>query len=101
LIRNQICNNSQYGMRLSSGFDNRIWNNTFIGNNGAGSSYNPANIQSYDDGTNNLWNSSCYGNYWSDWTTPDNIEPWGIVDDPYVVAGTSGARDEYPLYVLP
>jgi len=83
-------------------FDNRIWNNTFIGNNGTQSSYDPDYIQANDIGTNNKWNSSGYGNYWSDWTTPDDVSPWGIVDNPYIIDG--GAMDYYPqttIQVIP
>jgi len=96
ITQNQMCNNSRYGVYISYGTSNRIWNNTFIDNNGAGSSHNPAHLQAYDAGTGNYWNSSSYGNYWSDWTTPDTDHN-GIVDAPYVLGGGSDARDEYPL----
>jgi parallel beta-helix repeat protein len=100
---NRICNNSGYGIFLTSpGADrNMIWNNTFIGNNGAGSSYNPSHVQAYDSGTYNHWNVSGsphgYGNYWSDWKTPDHIAPFGIVDNPYNISGSAGAKDYFPL----
>jgi parallel beta-helix repeat protein len=100
---NQICNNSGFGMLVTAGADrNMIWNNTFVGNNGAGTVYDPTHIQASDDGTNNWWNTSGsphgYGNYWSDLTTPD-VNGDGIVDDPfdYVIGGSAGAKDYYPL----
>lgn len=100
LSRNLICNNVGYGVFISSGSNNRIWNNTFVGNRGAGSAYSPAHVQAYDDGIN-WWNSSDtphgYGNYWGDWQSPDNVPPYGIVDSPYNVGGSAGAKDFYPL----
>ena len=95
---NQVCNNTLRGVYILSGSNNTIWNNTFIGNNGAGTVYDPTHIQASDDGTNNRWNSSSgFGNYWSDWTTPDVVPPYGIVDAPYDIAGSAGAKDYYPL----
>jgi parallel beta-helix repeat protein len=95
---NQACNNTQRGVCIGSGSNNRMWNNTFIGNNGAGSIYDSGHIQAYDDGSNNWWNSTNgYGNYWADWTTPDVIPRFGIVDLPYNITGTAGAKDYYPL----
>ncbi len=58
-------------------------------------------FQAWDDGTDNWWNSSDgYGNYWSDWTTPDyNMD--GIVDFPYNISGNAGAKDYYPRTTTP
>jgi len=62
--------------------------------------YNASHIQTYDAGTNNRWNISGsphgYGNYWSDWTTPD-ADSNGVVDIPYSIPGSAGAKDYYPL----
>ena len=81
---------------------NIVFNNTFIGNNGAGSTYNSSHVQAYDDGTNNWWNSTDgYGNWWSDWTKPDYVPPYGIVDLPYNISGSAGAKDYYPLTTTP
>ena len=99
LLRNQLCNNFRYGVYIysASSSSNVVFNNTFTGNNGAGSTYDLAHIQAYDEGTGNWWNSTDgYGNYWSDWTTPDVVPPYGIVDQPYVVDGSGGAEDYYP-----
>jgi len=50
------------------------------------------------DGTHNWWNSTDgYGNWWSDWQSPDNATPYGIVDLPYNISGSAGAKDSYPL----
>ena len=102
MLRNQLCNNLQYGMYIyDASSSNIVFNNTFIGNNGAGSTYNSSHVQACDDGTNNWWNSTDgYGNYWSDWTSPD-VDMNGIVDVPYVLDGGSGAKDYYPLTTTP
>jgi len=102
IIWNQICNNTRYGIGVWGSSNNEIWNNTFIDNNGAGSIYDPSHIQAYDDVTGNWWNSTDgYGNYWSDWTTPDNVPPWGIVDNTYNISGGAGAKDYYPQTTAP
>jgi parallel beta-helix repeat protein len=105
LTWNQLRDNVKYGVYVISGSWNEIWNNTFIGNNGAGSTFNFAHIQAYGDGINNRWNSSGtphgYGNYWGDWTTPDSVAPLGIVDIPYSISGRAGQMDSYPLVAPP
>lgn len=97
VTRNLIRNNLGYGTYImhDPGFPlpgssrNRIWNNTFIGNNGAGATYHASHVQAYDDGTNNSWNDTDgYGNWWSD---------WGSSARSYAIAGGAGARDNHPL----
>jgi len=102
LSGNNCSSNTQQGIYLESASDNNIISgNELCNNNGAGDTYNPAHIQAYDAGTNNRWNSSSgYGNYWSDWTTPDGNSD-GIVDNPYVTAGSAASRDWYPLTTPP
>ena len=75
-LYNHIEKNNGYGINLSlfSG-NNYIHHNYFIKNNNG-------KIQAFDNGNNNDWNTMIEGNYWSDWTTPD--DDWnGIVDSPY------------------
>ena len=48
--------------------------------------------QAEDLGTDNRWNTSNLGNYWSEWTQPDENGD-GIVDIPYVVVGITRAKD--------
>ncbi len=95
--KNTISNSTNYGIFISSSSYNRIYANFFLYNNGATDVYNSAHIQAYDAGSNNYWNStSGYGNYWSDWTSPD-ANGDGIVDNPYKIDGSAGAYDYYPL----
>jgi len=94
---NTCISNNGYGICLDLGSGNRIWNNTFCYNNGAGDSYDPAHVQALDSSSGTWWNSTDgHGNYWSDWTTPDVAPPDGIVDVPYDIAGSAGAKDYYP-----
>lgn len=65
-----------------------VYHNSFIGN---------TDNQAYEDGgSGNVWNwpLPLGGNYWSDCTTPDDKEPYGIVDEPYVF---TGGQDAFPL----
>ncbi len=96
---NYIHNNSNYGIYISSGSGNEIYLNRFYYNNGAGDNFN-GKYQACDNGTSNRWNSTSLGNYWHDWAnnndTNDNNDD-GIVDWPYAIDGSAGARDNYPL----
>jgi len=98
---NLIVNSTSYGVKIAAySVRNRVWNNSFYYNNGAGDIYNSSHIQAYDDGTDNWWNSSGsphgYGNFWRDWTGPDGDHN-GIVEFPYDIDGYTGSKDWYPL----
>ena len=98
---NEIYDNALYGMLIGFSINN-IWNNTFVGNNGATDTYDASHVQACDEGTNNRWNSTDgYGNWWNDWQSPDNVRPYGIVDLPYNISGSGGAKDNYPLTTPP
>jgi parallel beta-helix repeat protein len=104
IFENRIENNMKYGVNIFSGFNNRIWNNSFANNNGATSAFSLLHIQAYDAGVNSKWNSSSgFGNFWNDWTTPDNVAPFGIVDLPYNISGGANSKDYFPLttFTLP
>jgi len=90
ITENTILNNN-YGIYIeSSSNSNYIYRNNFIDNTD----------QAYDD-SNNVWNATypTGGNYWSDWTTPDNNGD-GFVDDPYVINLTTGSQDHWPFTAM-
>lgn len=92
---NNISHND-YGVYLDSSSYNMIYHNNFINNE----------IQAFDDGTENYWNSSypTGGNYWSDYngsdlyTGPnqDILGNDGLGDTNYTIFGWLNA-DYYPL----
>ena len=93
-ISYNICiDNSGYAICLNGGTNNNIIHlNTIINNNGSD--------LALDHGKENLWNTSKEGNYWSNWTTPDNNRD-GIVDKPYIISGTANAMDYFPFITPP
>lgn len=66
---------------------NQIYNNSFIDNYIQAEATSGPNIYNLD------WQEGG-GNYWSDWTEPDILEPFGFVDDPRIGMGIA---DYYPL----
>lgn len=96
LENNAITSSADYGIYLFFCSGNSIYGNILINNHGTSATHDPSCIQAYDNYYDfNLWNSSSYGNYWSDWTSPD-IDQNGIVDSPYLIDGGPG-KDHYPL----
>jgi parallel beta-helix repeat protein len=92
VVRNRIENSTSYGIfvTVQSGW-NLICDNHLILNNAGGR-------QARDDVGMNRWNSTTGGNWWSDWTEPDD-DMNGIVDVPYDLDGVAGAKDYYPLTI--
>jgi len=110
---NIACNNTVSGIYLESANNN---NNTISGNTlrdnliGMFIHENSDNNTIYenfflingkhavDNGTDNKWNSATIGNYWDNWTIPDILPPYGIVDVPYIfIGGTPGGVDYLPI----
>ena len=87
ITNNNISGNSLYGIHIYSCSYNRIHHNIFIDNALGGK-------QSYDETGRNFWNDTDIGNFWSDWTSPDN-DSNGFVDAPYVLDG--GVKDYHPI----
>jgi parallel beta-helix repeat protein len=101
LFFNQLVGNTQYGVEIRTSLDNLVWNNTLLGNNGAGTVYSPAHVQARNTVTANFWNTTGgIGNYWSDWQGRD-FNSDGIQDAPYNTSGNANAQDFYPLAVIP
>jgi len=106
VMYNNLSSNSDVGVSIDlNSRDNRLLNNTFYHNNGTGNSYNPSNSQAFDAGIHNLWNTSGLsndsGNFWIDMTSPDLVEPFGVVDNPYNISGGKGVKDYFPLTTMP
>ncbi len=97
ITNNLILKNMAAGIIIESGSNNNLLHsNAFLYNNRAKDQYSPSHIQARDSTGENNWNSSeGYGNYWRDWTQPDE-DGDGIVDEPYKIAG-SDSYDYYPL----
>ena len=85
---NRISNNTR-GFEIDAGCnDNLIFNNTFSDNSDA---------NTVNNGNNNNWNSSTLGNYWDDYTGKDTNDD-GIGDAPYVIPGSAGSQDNFPIW---
>lgn len=92
MLNNSIISNTEYGLYLNRCRYNILLYNNFIGNT----------EQAIDDvntawpTSGNLWHDGVNGNFWSNWTSPDKDND-GIVDKPYLIRGTAGAKDYNPL----
>lgn len=87
---NLLIQNAMYGILTDRGDgeipeDNEIKENTLVLNN-------RGNTQVYDDGTDNSYSN----NYFSDWTTPDTNND-NVVDNPYIIDGSSSNQDTTPV----
>ena len=88
---------SSYGIYFGNGaYYNTVWNNQFIGDNGATSTYNGAHIQAFSLDYNyfDQCTGSCntgLGNYWADWHTYGSN---GLLA-PYPISGV--VADYFPL----
>ena len=90
IIKNAFRSNSNHGISLGEGTDSNVIHlNSLIDNNLGGA-------QASDNGTDNKWNTTREGNYWSDWRTPDSDSD-GIVDHPYNIDGNANSKDSFPL----
>ncbi len=83
VIKNYLYQNIQFGIHLDEFcHTNQLYHNNFLQNQNE-------TAQAYDDGSNNYWYDTAVneGNYWSDYAGAGE----------YLLAGSTGARDYYPL----
>jgi len=97
---NLLCNNTiednNWGIYITGtptpeppqDYHNWIYNNNFINN-----TKQNAKVENSADGADVFYRDGI-GNYWSDYTGLDEVEPWGIGDTPYTF---TGGEDKYPL----
>lgn len=83
-----VANNMKYAAYCNKSHFNRFHHNNFTSNH-------LGFKQGKDMANNNFWNASDIGNWWSDWLAPDSDRN-GVVDSPYVLDGTGGAKDYLP-----
>lgn len=95
ISNNTIRNNIGHAVHLANSNYNHVYGNEMLYNNGSSAIYAEAHDQADDTGVGNTWNTASYGNYWSDWTSPDSNGD-GIVDNPYPIA-QGNAQDHFPL----
>ena len=86
---NDINSNARYGIFIqdSGCQDNEIYLNNF----------NDNNFNAYDNGTDNEWDNGVIGNFWDDYAGVDANDD-GIGDTPYIISGTAGSQDNYPIW---
>jgi parallel beta-helix repeat protein len=91
VIRHNVVSNNGIGFQMESGSpggNNHIYSNNFINN---------LTQVSYDNSSSgNSWDDAGRGNYWSDYTGSD-LNGDGIGDTPYLIPGSAGSKDNYPL----
>lgn len=98
ITQSWFIDDASYGVAIVAyGYDNTVYENHFIGDNGATGTYSPAHVQAFGDDYNQFYmctDSSCttgIGNYWSDWHT---YGPKGYLA-PYPVSGS--VFDLFPI----
>ncbi len=96
IVNNSIIGSIGYGIDVHDTDNSIIYNNSLVGNNGATVTYDSSHVQAVNNGSGNQWYHYGHGNYWSDWTSPDDNGD-GIVDNPYILDGDPGSQDPYPL----
>ena len=87
ITRNIIRNNPQRGIYIDYSENNLFFNNSFIDNGG----------NAIDHGPDNQWDNGSLGNYWDDYTGVD-VDDDGIGDTPYLISGSAGSQDYYPIW---
>ncbi|OPY33157.1 MAG: Periplasmic copper-binding protein (NosD) [Methanomassiliicoccales archaeon PtaU1.Bin124] len=93
---NVITGHVSLGLWFTTGSDgNYVVYNEFYLNCGSTSSFTAGKAQAADETGTNHWYVDYRGNYWFDWTSPDNDHN-GIIDSPYVM-DSDPVTDPFPL----
>ncbi|MFX0005964.1 MAG: nitrous oxide reductase family maturation protein NosD [Promethearchaeota archaeon] len=88
ITQNILKSNNYYGMYIRASTRNLICLNEFVNNM----------INAFEgSGTNNQWNFTDIGNFWSDYSGVDADDD-GIGDTPYLISGSTGSYDYYPIW---
>jgi len=87
ILTENILYNNTIGVYIDTSDNNSIYENFFLENG----------KHAFDDGIDNMWNSTTIGNYWDNWTSPDVSPNDGIVDVPYNISGPAGSIDYLPI----
>ena len=87
-ITDNLLYNNAIGLYIDNSDNNTIYENVFSKNG----------EHAFEDGIDNTWNSTFFGNYWDNHTGPDTSPQDGIVDDPYThIGGPTGSIDYLPI----
>ncbi|MHC1680277.1 MAG: right-handed parallel beta-helix repeat-containing protein [Methanomassiliicoccales archaeon] len=95
-FRNVFIDNIGYAVYIETQAQAMFYLNLFQGNNGNNGTYDPSTVQVYDKFQECQWDYEGLGNYWADWTSPDD-DGDGIVDIPYGAGGEEDYLDFFPL----
>ncbi|MFX1410219.1 MAG: NosD domain-containing protein, partial [Promethearchaeota archaeon] len=87
LYENDILDNTVQGVNITNSNDNNVYHNNFNNNT----------VNAVDSGINNIWNNGNQGNYWDDYVGKDRDDD-GIGDTPYIISGSTGSQDDYPIW---
>jgi hypothetical protein len=90
ITASSFVDDTSYGVYIVSGYENEVYTNDFIGDNGATSVYNALHIQAWSS-PDNGFSFEETGNYWADWHT---YNAYGDLAPYYV---SSQVWDYYPL----
>jgi len=103
IIKENLFAYNGIGIRVNSGGNNLIYNNSFYYNAGSGDFYNSNHIQAWDECTTDHWNTSKYGNYWQDWASKNDSNGDGVIDEPYILISSNNKKvyDYHPLKYPP
>jgi thermopsin len=90
ITQNSIQYDTNYGVNITAGTGNYVYDNNFVDNNGSTNTYNSSHIQAYSV-AGNYFNLGLTGNYWADW---HSAYANGTLK-PYLVS--NGVYDYHPL----